>query len=99
VDLHVLLDNYGTHKHLEVRKWLGKPENQRITLIFIPTGCSWLNMVEIRFGIITRRGTFRSVKGLTTAIGAFIDAYNHGQPFTWTKNADDLITKIKPSKK
>ena len=103
VDLHVVLDNYGTHKHPEVRRWLARPENQRITLHFTPTSCSWLNMVEIFFGIITRqairRGTFRSVKDLTAAIGAFIDAYNDRcQPFTWTKDADELIAKIKPSK-
>ena len=70
---------------------------------FTPTGCSWLNMVETFFGIITRqairRGTFRSVKDLTAAISAFIDAYNDRcQPFTWTKDADELIPKIKPSK-
>ena len=80
VQLHVVLDNYGTHKHPEVRRWLARPENQRVTLHFTPTSCSWLNMVEIFFGIITRqairRGTFRSVKDLTTAIGKFIDAYN-----------------------
>jgi transposase len=102
-DLHVVLDNYGTHKHPEVRTWLAKPENKRITLHFTPTSCSWLNMVEIFFGIITRqairRGTFRSVKDLTGAIGVFIDAYNgRCQPFTWTKDADALIAKIKPSK-
>ena len=44
-DLHVVLDNYATHKHPGVRRWLAKPENQRITLHFTPTGCSWLNMV------------------------------------------------------
>ena len=103
VELHVVLDNYGTHKHPEVRKWLVKPENKRITLHFTPTGCSWLNMVEIFFGIITRqairRGTFRSVSELTTAIGAFIDAYNDRcHPFSWTKDADGLLAKIKPSK-
>ena len=101
-DLHVVLDNYATHKHPDVRKWLAKPENQRITLHFTPTGCSWLNMVEIFFGIITRqairRGTFTSVKDLTTAIGRFIDAYNDRcSPFTWTKDADELLAKIKPS--
>lgn len=103
VELHVVLDNYGTHKHPEVRSWLAKPANQRITLHFTPTSCSWLNMVEIFFGIITRqairRGTFTSVKDLTTAIGRFIDAYNDRcQPFTWTKDAGELLTKIKPSK-
>ena len=60
-------------------------------------------MVEIFFGIITRqairRGTFRSVKELTTAIGTFIDAYNdRAQPFSWTKDADELLGKIRPSK-
>jgi transposase len=93
----------GTHKHPEVRRWLAEPANQRITLHFTPTGCSWLNMVEIFFGIITRqairRGTFRTVKDLTNAIGRFIDAYNQRcQPFTWTKDADELIARIRPSK-
>jgi transposase len=101
VDLHVVLDNYGTHKHAEVRKWLAG--NPRVTLHFTPTSCSWLNMVEIFFGIITRqairRGTFRTVKDLTGAIGRFIDAYNQRcQPFAWSKDADELIAKIKPSK-
>jgi hypothetical protein len=71
--LHVVLDNYGTQKHPEARQWLAEPANQRITLHFTPTGCTWLNMVEI-FGIITRqairRGTFTSVKDLTTAVDA-----------------------------
>ena len=103
VDLHVVLDNYGTHKHPDIRRWLARPENQRITLHFTPTSCSWLNMAEIFFGIITRqairRGSFRSVRELTTAIGRFIDAYNDRcQPFTWTKDADQLLAKIKPSK-
>jgi transposase len=103
VQLHVVLDNYGTHKHPEVRKRLAEPANQRVTLHFTPASCSWLNMAEIFFGIITRqairRGTFRSVKDRTSAIGRFIDAYNQRcQPFTWTKGADELIAKIKPSK-
>ena len=101
VDLHVVCDNYGTHKHPAIRAWL--KDNPRITLHFTPTGCSWLNMVEIFFGLITRqairRGCFRSVKELTTAIGAYIDAYNDRcQPFSWTKNADQLLAKIKRSK-
>ena len=78
-------------------------EYQRVTLHFTPTSCSWLNMVEIFFGIITRqairRGSFASVPELTTAIGRFIDAYNDRcEPFTWTKNADELLAKIRPSK-
>jgi transposase len=50
VELHVVLDNYGTHKHAEVRKWLALPENQRITLHFTPTSCSWLNTVILYYG-------------------------------------------------
>jgi transposase len=97
VDLHVVLDNYGTHKHPEVRAWVAEPAGQRVTLHFTPAGCSWLNM-EIFFGIITRqairRGTFRTVKDLTAAIGRFIDACNQRcQPFAWTKHADELIAK------
>lgn len=88
-----MCDNYGTHKHPEVRR----PENARITLHFTPTGCSWLNM-ETWFGIISRqvirRGTFHSIKDLIDAIGVFTDAYNgRCQPFTWTKDADELIAK------
>jgi transposase len=103
VDLHVVPDNYGTHKHAAIGRWLARPENQRITLHFTPTSCSWLNLVEIFFGIITRqairRSSFRSVAELTAAIGAFIDAYNDRcHPFTWTKNADQLLAKIKPGR-
>jgi hypothetical protein len=101
VQLHVVLDNYGTHKHPAVKAWL--KDNPRVTLHFTPTGCSWLNMAEIFSGIITRQairpGTFRSVKDLTATIGTFIDAYNDRcEPFAWTKDADELLAKIKPSK-
>lgn len=102
VKLHVVADNYATHKHPDVRAWLDK--NKRITLHFTPTSCSWLNMVEIFFGIIIRqairRGTFTSVDDLEETIRDFIDAYNHrAKPFSWTKNADDLITKINRKQK
>jgi DDE superfamily endonuclease len=98
--LHIVTDNYGTHKHQDVKAWLEK--NPWITLHFPPPRRRGLNM-EIFLGIITRqairRGTFRSVKELTAAIGAFIDAYNDRcEPFTWTKNADELVAKITPSK-
>jgi len=77
-----------------VTKWLAK--NQRITQHFTPTSGSWLNMVEIFFGIITRqairRGTFTSVKDLIGAIEIFIDGWNERcEPFVWTKTADQLI--------
>jgi len=97
-ELHVVCDNYATHKHPKVKAWLR--ENPRVTLHFTPTGCSWLNMVEIFFGIITRqairRGTFTSVQDLIAKIGQFIDGWNDRcQPFEWTKPADELLTKIK----
>jgi transposase len=95
-ELHVVCDNYRTHKHEKVRTWLAA--NPRVTLHFTPTSGSWLNMVEIFFGIITRqairRGSFNSVRELTAAIGRFIDGWNDRcQPFTWTKDADDILAK------
>ena len=100
--LHVVLDNYGTHKHPTVGAWLQR--NPRITLHFTPTSGSWLNMVEIFFGIITRqairRGSFSSVKDLTNAIRRFIDGYNDRcHPFTWTKTADDILDHSKPGQR
>ena len=96
VRLHIVCDNYATHKHPSVQAWLAK--NRRITMHFTPTSGSWLNMVEIFFGIITRqairRGTFTSVKDLITAIEIFIDGWNERcQPFVWTKTADEILTK------
>lgn len=96
VKLHIVCDNYATHKHPAVRAWLDR--NPRITMHFTPTSGSWLNMVEIFFGIITRqairRGTFRSVKDLIHAIETFIDAWNDRcHPFVWTKTADDTVAK------
>src|SRR6266567_808751 len=101
VQLHIVADNYATHKHPDVQAWLAK--NPRITMHFTPTSGSWLNMVEIFFGIITRqairRGTFTSVKDLITAIGNFIDGWNDRcEPFVWTKTADELLPHCKPSK-
>ncbi|HEX7993775.1 MAG TPA: IS630 family transposase, partial [Streptosporangiaceae bacterium] len=100
-DLHVVCDNYATHKHAEVRAWLAK--NPRVMLHFTPTGCSWINLVECFFSVITRqairRGSFTSVKELTAAIGAFIDSWNeHAIPFTWTKDADKILDSIKRAK-
>jgi transposase len=97
VALHVVCDNYATHKHPKVKAWLAK--NPRVTMHFTPTSGSWLNMVEIFFGIITRqairRGTFTSVKDLIGAIEAFIDGWNDRcEPFVWTRTADQIIGKI-----
>jgi transposase len=96
VRLHVVADNYATHKHPKVKNWLAK--NPRVTMHFTPTSGSWMNMVEIFFGIITRqairRGTFTSVKQLITAIENFIDGWNtRCTPFIWTKTAADILTK------
>ena len=96
VKLHVVADNYATHKHPKVKHWLAK--NPRIIMHFTPTSGSWMNMVEIFFGIITRqairRGTFTSVKDLITALENFIDGWNDRcTPFIWTKTADDILKK------
>jgi transposase len=96
VKLHLVVDNYATHKQSSVHAWLAK--NPRVTMHFTPTSGSWLNRVEIFLGIITRqairRGSFTSVKDLVAAIEIFIDGWNERcQPFTWTKTADDILTK------
>ncbi len=96
VPLHVVADNYATHKHPAVQAWLAK--HPRVRMHFTPTSGSWLNLVEVFFGIITRqairRGTFTSVKDLIAAIETFIDAWNDRcQPFVWTKTADEILTR------
>jgi transposase-like protein/transposase len=93
-ELHVVLDNYHTHKHDDINRWLAK--HPRITLHFTPTSGSWLNLVEVFFGIITRqairRGSFDSVKQLVGAISTFIDGWNERcHPFVWTKTADEIL--------
>jgi transposase-like protein/transposase len=92
--LCVVVDNYHTHKHQEINDWLAR--NKRITLHFTPTSGSWLNLVEVFFGIITRqairRGSFDSVKELIAAITKFINGWNDRcHPFTWTKTADEIL--------
>jgi transposase-like protein/transposase len=94
--LHVVLDNYHTHKHDDINRWLAK--HPRITLHFTPTSGSWMNLVEVFFGIITRqairRGSFDSVTELNAAIRAFIDSYNNRcNPFIWTKTADEILPR------
>lgn len=100
--LHLVVDNYATHKHPAVRAWLGR--NPRITLHFTPTSGSWLNMVEVFFSIITRqairRGSFGSVRELIGAIGRFIDGWNERcHPFVWTKPADELLDHCRPGQR
>jgi len=99
--LHVVCDNYHTHKHADITAWLAK--NPRVTLHFTPTSGSWLNLVECFFSIITRqairRGSFTSVKELVATIGAFIDNWNdHPRPFAWTKDADEILASINRAK-
>jgi len=95
-ELHLVMDNYATHKKVEIRDWL--TANPRIHVHFTPTSGSWLNLVEIWFGIIERqaihRGSFGSVKDLNTKIRAFIDGWNDRcHPFVWTKPAEQILKK------
>jgi transposase len=95
--IHLILDNYSTHKHAGVRAWLEK--HPRFHLHFIPTSSSWLNLVERWFREITdkaiRRGSFTSVDELIDAIQEFIDVHNDDpKPFVWTATADEIIEKV-----
>ncbi len=95
-ELHLVMDNYAAHKRVEIRRWLGA--NPRVHVHFTPTSGSWLNLVEVWFGIIERqaihRGTFTSVKDLNAKIRAFIDGWNDRcHPFVWTKTADDILKR------
>jgi len=95
-ELHLVLDNYGTHKHEKVQRWLKR--HRRFHLHFTPTGASWMNLVEIWFGILTnqaiRRASFNSVAQLVGAIKAFLARWNEGaKPFVWTKAAEHILAK------
>jgi len=95
--LHIIVDNYATHKHQKVKNWLKR--HKRVTLHFIPTSSSWLNLVERFFGLITekqiRRGAFNSVKQLEDSLMQFIDINNENPtPFVWTKSAEQIIRKV-----
>jgi transposase len=96
-ELHLVLDNYGTHKHPVVRAWLA--EHPRFHLHFVPTSSSWLNLIERWFAEITRkrirRGTFRNVRSLVRAIHDFIRQNNQDpKPFIWTASAASILRKI-----
>lgn len=102
LDLHVIVDNYATHKHASVKRWLQR--NPRIELHFIPTSSSWLNLVELFFGLITdkatKRGVFNSVKELESAIHKFIEQHNVApKPFTWTKPVEAILEKVDRARK
>ena len=96
-EIHIILDNYATHKHPNVLEWIEK--KKRIFLHFIPTSSSWLNLVERFFGSLTdkrlRRGVFTSVKELEVALKDFISKHNENpKPFVWTKSTEDILEKV-----
>ena len=102
LDLHLIVDNYATHKHPRVKSWVRR--HPRFHLHFTPTSSSWLNMVERWFREITdkriRRGTFHSVKDLIAAIKEFLDNHNQNpHVFVWTASADKILSKIAYVKK
>jgi hypothetical protein len=102
LDLHLIVDNYATHKHPKVKSWLKR--HPRFHVHFIPTSSSWLNLIERWFREITdkriRRGTFRSVEQLIAAIMAFIEGHNADpQSFTWTAKAEDILAKVRRARK
>lgn len=98
LDVHLILDNYSTHKHAKVKRWLAA--HPRYHLHFTPTYASWLNQVEVWFSLITRkairRGSFPSVKHLVACIDQFVAQYNATtKPFVWTATAASILEKVK----
>ena len=98
LEIHLVVDNYATHKHPSVKRWLAA--HPRYQVHYTPTYASWLNQVEIWFNIITqkaiRRGTFKSVKALVEKIELFVAQYNRSAPpLSWTATADSILQKVK----
>lgn len=97
LDVHLILDNYATHKTPRIHRWLAR--HPRFHVHFTPTGASWLNLVERWFAALTekqiRRGVHRSTRELETAIRGYIEATNHHpKPFIWTKTADEILASV-----
>ncbi len=97
IDLHLIVDNYGTHKHPKILRWLDK--HPRFHFHFTPTACSWLNLIERWLRELTqkriRRGSFNSVKELVSAIEEYIIENNKNpKPFIWTASAKNILDKI-----
>src|SRR6266498_3873530 len=97
LDVHLVCDNYGTHKTPEIQKWLAR--HRRFHVHFTPTGSSWINQVERWFGLLTdkliRRGVHTSVEALERDIQAWIDTWNENpRPFTWIKTADQILNSL-----
>ena len=102
LDLHLIGDNYATHKHPKVQRWLER--HPRFHMHFTPTSASWLNMVERFFRDLTqnrlRRGVFRNLEELIMAIGSYIDRHNENpKPFIWTARASDILEKVKRARR
>ena len=102
LDIHLIADNYSTHKHSNVKKWLEK--HPRFHVHFTPTSASWLNMVERFFRDLTtkqlQRGVFRSVPEVVEAIDKYIAHHNETpKPFIWTKKASDILAKVMRARK
>ncbi len=98
LDLHLIVDNYRTHKHAKVQRWLKR--HPRFRVHFIPTSSSWLNLVERWFGEITRkrirRDSFHSVPQLIDAIMDYIAKHNeHPQAFVWSAKVTDILEKVR----
>ena len=99
--MHLIVDNYATHKHPDVQAWLAK--HPRFVMHFTPTSASWLNMVERFFRDISenriRRDSFTSVAELEQAIAQYIEHHNKNpKPFIWTASADDILAKVTRAK-
>src|SRR5579863_658100 len=97
LDVHLILDNYSTHKTALIRRWLAKRPHYHVHLT--PTGSSWINLVERFFGLLTekqiRRGVHRSTRELEQAIRQYLDIYNDkAKPFVWTKTADEILASV-----
>ena len=97
LDVHLILDNYGTHKTASVRRWLAK--RPRFHVHFTPTSASWINLVERFFAALTekqiKRGAHRSVRELETAIKQYLVVTNESpKPFVWTKSADEILASV-----
>jgi len=97
LDVHLILDNYGTHKTALIRRWLAKRPHYHVH--FTPTGASWINMVERFFALLTekqiRRGVHRSTRELEQSIRHYLSTYNQAaKPFIWTKTADQILASV-----
>jgi transposase len=100
--IHIICDNYATHKHATVQRWLDR--NRRFHVHFTPTSASWLNMVERFFRDLTanrlKRGVFRDLEELIMAVGDYIDGHNRNpKPFIWTASARDILQKVTRARK